>query len=531
MAASRGSYARERARLTAEHLKRARRLIDAGKVPGRGIDFCDNGFPGLVLRVTPAAGTWIYKARMSTIRLGDMASVPVAAAREAAERARLNIRDGKDPRLDAAVYAHAMDRTGGDHVASADAAWPVEVERQSDDDRRRRGPWQWRDLVDLYLEHRAKDLDPDYHRSYCTYLRHPAFDRVSHRLVRDVDVETLQAIRDEIIERNTLSAAARSVRQGRKMLDWAWANHSGRSGMSKAREKWPVWRDQWGIEYRSGKRRHRPAVEELARTLVLAERYRTLGQTEHATAPGTLGMLWFTVLTGQRTGQIAETERAHVAAIPEDAAMPGPGWRAVTWPEGIMKEDRPFVLPLPPEAWYVVDRVLAEDPDREASRWLFPSIRGDGHVGQGALNALLYRLRGKRVTGSTVVARPMVDYLSVHGIRPWTLHDVRRAITSYLSDNRLGGAASAILDHEAGLTEDERDRRSAVTRLHYDRSQRIQLKAEGMSLWVGEVLAAYGREKAALAGLPAPSLPPRTQRAPRRAATTFVQAAERDRPA
>ncbi|MGN7124529.1 integrase arm-type DNA-binding domain-containing protein [Methylorubrum thiocyanatum] len=516
MAASRGSYARERARLTAEHLKKARRLIETGRVPGRGIDFCDDGFPGLVLRVTPAAGTWIYKARMSTIRLGDMATVPVTAAREAAERARLDIRDGKDPRLDARVYAHAMERTGGDHEAAADAAWPAEIERQSDEDRRARGPWQWRDLVDAFLEEKRLDLDPGYYPAYASYLRHKGFDRITHRLVRDVTAAELQGIRNGIIASNSRSAAARAVRQSREMLDWAWANHSGVSGLATAREKWPLWKDQWTIKYKAGKRRHVPTVEELARTLVLAERYRTLGQTEHATAPGTLGMLWFTVLTGQRTGAVAETERADVAAIAEDAGVPGPGWRAVTWSAGVMKEDRPFCLPLPPEAWYCVDRVLAEDPDRESSRWLFPSIRGAGHVGQGALNALLYRLQGKRVTGSTVTARPMVDYFGVHGIRPWTLHDVRRAIASFLSDRRLGGAASAILDHEAGVTEDERDRRSAVTRLHYDRSQRIPLKAEGMALWVGEVLAAYGREREALAGLPAPALPPRSKRAPRR---------------
>lgn len=516
MAASRGSYARERARLTAEHLKRARRMIDAGTVPGRGLDFCDEASPGLVLRVTPAAGTWILKLRMSTLRLGDMGSVPVAAAREAAARARLDVKDGRDPRTDMAVYAHAMERTGGDHESAADAAWPVEVERQSDEDRRRNGPWQWRDLVDLFLARKERDLDPGWFAEYARFLRHPAFDRIGTRLVRDVTLDDLERIRDRILETNAPSTASRAVRQGREMLDWAWGHHGSKAGISRKTTPYPWWRDQWNVDYKAGKRKHRPTVEELARTLALAERYRTLGQTEHATAPGTLGMLWFTVLTGQRTGQVAVTRRQAVEAIEPDAGVPGPGWRAVTWDERAMKEDRPFVLPLPPAAWYAVDRVLAEDPDRLGSEWLFPSARGGGHVGQGALNALLYRLEGKRVTGSTVVARPMVDYLSVHGVRPWTPHDVRRAITTFLSDHRLGGAASAILDHEAGVTDDERDRRSAVTRLHYDRSQRIALKAEGMALWVEAIMAAYGREREALAGLPAPALPPRSQRAPRR---------------
>ena len=83
------------------------------------------------------------------------------------------------------------------------------------------------------------------------------------------------------------------------------------------------------MDYKAGKRRHRPTVEELARTLALAERHRTLGQTEHATAPGTMAMLWFLVLTGQRTGQIAETRRLSVESIEPEAGVPGPGLRAV----------------------------------------------------------------------------------------------------------------------------------------------------------------------------------------------------------
>ncbi|WP_449410062.1 hypothetical protein [Methylobacterium komagatae] len=133
----------------------------------------------------------------------------------------------------------------------------------------------------------------------------------------------------------------------------------------------------------------------------------------------------------------------------------------------------------------------------------------------GALNQLLYRLSGRRITGATGRGR-LVDLLGAHGIRHWTLHDVRRSLTSYLTDRRLGGAASAILDHEIAGAEDLRERRATVTRLHYDTAQRVALKAEGMALWGAAVLEAYEAERAALSGLPAPTLPPRTQRAPRR---------------
>lgn len=71
---------------------------------------------------------------------------------------------------------------------------------------------------------------------------------------------------------------------------------------------------------------------------------------------------------------------------------------------------------------------------------------------------------------------------------------MRRTLTTFLGDRRLGGAASAILAHHPSRNEDERERTEVVTRLHYDRSQRIDLKAEGMALWVDAVLAAYAGE-------------------------------------
>jgi hypothetical protein len=42
---------------------------------------------------------------------------------------------------------------------------------------------------------------------------------------------------------------------------------------------------------------------------------------------------------------------------------------------------------------------------------------------------------------------------------------------------------------------DERERMATVTEQHYNRSQRIGLKAEGLALWVKTLLAAYKKEK------------------------------------
>jgi hypothetical protein len=69
-------------------------------------------------------------------------------------------------------------------------------------------------------------------------------------------------------------------------------------------------------------------------------------------------------------------------------------------------------------------------------------------------------------------------------------------LTNYLVGKRLGGAASAILAHK--LTDekiDKRERLARVTEQHYNTSQQIDLKAEGMALWVKALLAAYAKER------------------------------------
>jgi hypothetical protein len=54
---------------------------------------------------------------------------------------------------------------------------------------------------------------------------------------------------------------------------------------------------------------------------------------------------------------------------------------------------------------------------------------------------------------------------------------------------------TAILGHKtsSGKTK-EREKLAAVTEQHYNQSQKIALKAEGMALWVKALLAAYAKE-------------------------------------
>ncbi|MDA9490420.1 hypothetical protein XI08_15260 [Bradyrhizobium sp. CCBAU 11361] len=143
---------------------------------------------------------------------------------------------------------------------------------------------------------------------------------------------------------------------------------------------------------------------------------------------------------------------------------------------------------------------------------MFPARTPDQHVSKSALNQLIYRLQG-RVYDHTVRQKPhrkgkpgpkprqlkaRPNLFEQFGIRPWTPHDCRKTITTFLEDHRLGGAASAILAHKqpnSDSSREERERLAPVTEQHYNNSQRIRLKADGMALWVKALLSAYRREQ------------------------------------
>jgi len=168
---------------------------------------------------------------------------------------------------------------------------------------------------------------------------------------------------------------------------------------------------------------------------------------------------------------------------------------------------RPHSLPLPPEALKILLGYHVESGGK--SKWMFTGRDPKKHISQAALNLLMYRLQG-RVYDHTIKQKPArkgkpgpkpkpkkerPNLFEIYGIKPWTLHDARRTLTTFLDDQKLGGAASAILGHKMDHDRvDESERMASITEQHYNRSQRIGLKAEAMALWVKTLLAAYEKE-------------------------------------
>ncbi len=153
----------------------------------------------------------------------------------------------------------------------------------------------------------------------------------------------------------------------------------------------------------------------------------------------------------------------------------------------------------PPEALAAIRRHRT-DP---TSPYLFPSRVPGKAVTPVGMTQFMDRLRGKEKAGKagSKTSRPSGDLFALHDIRPWTPHDVRRTMAAFLDMERLGGAASAILAHrppQARGEQAERELAQAITLRHYIHSQRLDLKAEGMTTWVTAILAAYEIEVAAL---------------------------------
>lgn len=512
-----GLYTREKVRLSPEHVRRALAMVEGGRVEGRGLEFVCDKRSGLVLRVTPTAATWYLRLATTTLRVGSAGNLSLDQARDQAAEAKRAHKRGKN----AAGSLHAFEQLIADGMSEDDAAEIAgglahHVE-QSDDERFAKGPWRWKDLRKAFLADKEANLKAGYFRSYRTYLEYDELNALDEKLVSAISIDDLEGARDTMLleTKRKRSAGWRSVQQARQMFTWGWTQHPAKCGLQQTFYPW--W-SRWNVQYKSGKKARTPTLRDLARTLVVAETHRTLGWTEHATGAGTLAALWAVVLTAQRTGPLCGTLRERFVPDPER-----PGWSVAVWTGSEMKGGRSggraHALPIPPAAMAVIEAYWKEyDDGGEPARFAFPSLRGDGPVSKGSVNQLLRRLEG--IINQPAHARSgginpdtgmpsrkkkslpaRTDLLARYGIEPWTPHDVRRTLASFLDERRLGGAGSAILAHLTDKSDNDKDKVEKVTRLHYALSQRLPLKAEGMQLWVDAVLEAYQAEKARMTGM------------------------------
>lgn len=483
----------------------------------RVIEWVDTECPGLVLRITKRDANWLIRRRDTTLRIGPCTEVDLSAARHITFKTRDAAKRGRN--LKTFVKTLAGIKTEGSesfYKDSRDDAWKYadEIADEKTDWGRRylrsefELTWTWRNATDRFLEAKLPKLKKSYRTEYEHYLRLPEFDCVADRRLDQIEMADLELVRDRMFKIYAASTVHRAIEQAKAMLNWTWTYHSAAAGLSKCPAAW--W-DRWKVDYRSNVRTRRPLIEELARTMVLADEFRHLADGEHETYSGTVCGLWMAVLLAQRTGALLMMRPDRLFA--PEKALKLPGWKIANWTFEEMKGGRdggrPHSLPVPPRALEVVERFRRQQSRK--SEWIFSAKRPEDRLTQSALNNLMYRLQGrvfdhrkklkpdrpgKPGPKPAVYGKIRRDLFAEFGVKPWTLHDVRRSLTRFLDDARLGGAASAILGHK--LPQDkmpEEERMADVTEQHYNSSQRLALKAEGIKLWVDAILDACERER------------------------------------
>jgi len=524
-------YERIKKALTLPDVFRAISMSRDPRAKARIIEWRDTECAGLTLRITKSEATWLLRRRDRTIRIGLCREVDLSTARYVTHQARDAAKRGRDLKAFVetlvGLRSHATGEPGFHSQAGYHDVWDAKIADEIADDksewgrRRLKGDlypvWTWRQLTEQFLAEKLPELKSTYRKTYSRYLTLPEFELINDRPVCQLEWSDLEAVRDKILASYEKSTAHRSVKQGREMMSWAWKYHAAKSGLDKTQYEWWL---RWSVKYKSKIRYHTPTIEELARTMVIADTFRHLSDNEHATYPGTVGALWATVLTSQRTGSLLWLRPDRL--FPTARAAKLPGWKIANWSREEMKGGRdggkPHALPLPPTVLDVVDRYYQESGGK--SPWMFFGRKADDRITQSALNLLMYRLQGrvfdhrsqnkpdrpgKPGPKPAAIAKLRVDLFKYYGIRPWTLHDVRRTLGQFLDDRRLGGAASAILGHKLPRDDmPERERMAPVTEIHYNSSQRIGLKAEGMELWTKAILSAYRAEKKKMERLPLP---------------------------
>jgi hypothetical protein len=464
-------YERESKLLSLHDVSKAILMSRARDAKARIIEWKDTDCTGLTLRITKSEASWLIRKRDRTIRIGPCREIPLTTARYVTHQARDAAKRGRDLKVFVdtllSLRSHAMEETGFRYNAGYHDSWDWKTADEIADDNSEMGRhrlkgdiypvWTWRQMTEKFLEEKLPELKKGYRIRYARYLRLPEFKLINDRPVCELAAADLEIVRDRMLATYETSTVHRAVRQGREMLTWTWNYHPAKAGLDKTQHAWWL---RWSVKYKWNVRYHQPTIEELARTMVIADTYRNLSDNEHETYPGTVGALWAAVLTAQRTGSLLILRPDRIFLPDKKAKLAG--WKIANWNAEEMKGGkdggRPHALPLPPDALKVLDRFYKAAGGKSA--WMFSGRNPDDRVTQSALNLLMYRLQGrvfdhrkknkpdrpgKPGPKAAKEAKKRVDLFEFYGIRPWTLHDIRRTLGAFMDDRRLGGAASAIL--------------------------------------------------------------------------------------
>lgn len=530
-----------------------RQMAYKAKKEGFGKDisiYADQKETGLRLQMQGRSATWVVRFRNTSVAIGsvfpetDRRLTALSKVRELARAVRSMLGDGKtvdQVKAFLAVYYGNSKGKGDVRKAAAELVEREEAARKvAEEEASRPTTWTLRQCVEQTIADktdpkcREKDrITKNTVKDYRLTFNRPAYAHLMDKPVALITRGDVEDVRDEILRTvgKSPAGAMKAVTYFRAVMTWCGKNHYKNSGIQGDR-----WWDLINASYEINPRERRPEIEAIVATLILAEEYLDKPlpgrvQTTPSVGYAALAGLWWIVLTCQRANAGLSLLAHDVVDDKEE------GWKLAAWTKDVMKAGKSHALPIPSDAWAIVDRLRSKAKHAAGENdWAFPSETKSGtvHVTASGVYRILYRLAGREeptpnkkhvpkvyAEGEKVrkkrqeVPRPIRprderrNLLEEVGIPWWSLHDCRRALTKVLNDAGIPGGASVILAHE--LDEKEalavtatdkqradflRNRQAKVTAMAYGGAQHLGLKKEGMKLWCDLILTEYARQKA-----------------------------------
>jgi hypothetical protein len=249
------------------------------------VEWRDVGTVGLTIRITRDKAMWYLRRQDITIRLCDASQLPLDQARYIAKQVQLAAsmkRDLRDVVRVLLSYANfpnpyasekELARFDRDTAARIDHGL-VQLEKA------RKGPapeakphWTWKRLREEFLKYKLPQLKESYRDDYKHYLELEPFKAVEDKMVCEIKLGDLERVRNAIAMTHAKSAVHRAVTQSKRMLSWAWSYQAAPSGLEDVQYEWWL---RWKFEYKTNERTRSPSIDEIARTLVIAEKFQHL---------------------------------------------------------------------------------------------------------------------------------------------------------------------------------------------------------------------------------------------------------------
>ena len=468
---------------------------------------------GLQLRVQNGTAAWYVRYNGKTKAIGKLTTVPsiskaITAAVERGRHVRALLERGDDP--DRYLKTLKISKDHGSAVADSESQKA-----------RAAGAWTWKELAAAYREDylakpkrkRSGVTKPPSKRTLADFDRYTSTphhrELLDELLVRDLTPELVERVRNAVQKTNGVNGGRKAVQWISGALTWGQKEHKLHTGLGAGFQWWK------GVSpgHVPGTRTRYLTLKQIAKVLYTAEKYRQMPGREQAkpTTNAALSALWWLVLTAQRTSASMALLSSRIVPDKEN-----PGWMIAAFPAEDMKSKRYHALPIPPRVTLLFDRARI-GVERE-SAWAFPSskVRRAGsdeivdlHVHDSVVAQMIKRLRGRDDVAKKLKAEDEASvkagkepsgrvYDLLEGVPEFSPHDLRRSLTTILSDRKVrGDAASAILDHSSETPGQQEFREADITRLAYNQSQRLGLKREAMEAWTSAVFEAVENEWAA----------------------------------